>query len=269
MFKQIITHSGIGHTDDFLSCCVLLTKYSTIENILRVNVVNEEDFNNNQSIILDIGGRYDGQRLFDHHQNAELNCSLILILKDIFGYNLDFLMNIPDIKYIDFQDRFGVKKAQEIMNINNPVINLIEYSILRWFSEKKIINDVNELNLLKEIGKQFLKFLDDFKNEEQKILKSKFYKTKYGLIVYNPNFSFNLTIITKLLPDLIGVIHQSDRDPSLINIVQINSNPHFIPTKLSNNITPVFIHKSGFLVVIKKEDITKINPFELIEERRE
>lgn len=129
-------------------------------------------------------------------------------------------------------------------------------------------DDKNELNLMKEIGKEFLNYLNSFQVEEQKLLSSKFYKTKFGLVVYNPDITFNLTIITKLLPDLIGVIHQSDRDPSLINIVQINSNPHFIPTKLSNNITPVFIHKSGFLVVIKKEDLNYINPFDFINEER-
>ncbi len=259
MFKTIITHAGLAHLDDFLSCCILLNKFSTINTIQRVNVVNEQDFTNSSNIIIDIGGKYDSVRFFDHHQNADLYCSLILILKNLFNYNLEFLLSIPEIKYIDLQDRFGIKEAQKEFNINNPIINLIEYSLLRWFSKQKIITNP-ELDLLKEIGKEFLNFLDDFKKEEQKILNSKIYKNKHGTILYNPNTTFNLTIITKLLPNLIGVIHQSDRDNKLINIVQINNSPYFQPTKLiTPEINPVFIHKTGFLVVVKKEDLDKIN----------
>ena len=257
----ILTHSGLAHTDDFLSCCVLINKY-WVREIQRVNIV--EDLKHPNTIVVDISGKYDKERFFDHHQNINLNCSLVLVLKDLFGYNIDFLMNIPEIKYIDLQDRYGVKKAQELMNIQNPIVNLTEYSVLRWFSAKKVIDNENEINLLREIGKQFLNFLNDFKKEEEKILNSKFYKTKHGTILYNPNTTFNITIITKLLPDLIGVIHQSDRDNNLINIVQINSNPYFQPAMITKILTPVFLHKTGFLAVISREDLDKINPFDFI-----
>jgi hypothetical protein len=262
MFKSIITHRGIAHIDDFLSVAVLLTKFK-VETIQRVENIDEEKLNNTDYIIVDIGGRYNSQRLFDHHQDLNLNCSLVLVLKDLFGYNIDFLMNIPEIKYIDLQDRYGVKKAQELMNIQNPIINLLEYSLLRWFS-KEIVISYSELDFLKEIGKQFLKYLDDFKNEEKKIINSKFYKNKYGTILFNPNTTFNITILNKLLPDLIGVIHQSDRDSNLINIVQINSNPYFQPAMITKILTPVFLHKTGFLAVISREDLDKINPFDFI-----
>jgi hypothetical protein len=265
MFKTIITHGGLAHTDDFLSCCVLLNKYPTIEVIKRVNVVNEEEFLNPTNIIVDIGGKYDNQNKFDHHQDSNLNCSLILILKDIFEFNVDFLMKIDEIKFLDLQDRFGIKKAQELMGINNPIINLTEYSILRWFSNQKEIYG-QELQILKEIGKEFLNYLLSFQKEEQKILGSKIYKNKNGVILYNPTTTFNISIILKLLPDLIGVIHQSDRDPNLINIVQINNSPYFIPSKfITLEVSPIFTHKTGFLVVIKKEDLSKINLFNLLE----
>jgi hypothetical protein len=33
---------------------------------------------------------------------------------------------------------------------------------------------------------------------------------------------------------------------------------------ITKTLTPVFLHKTGFLAVIKKEDLEKINPFDLI-----
>jgi hypothetical protein len=257
----IITHSGLAHTDDFLACCVLINKY-WVREIERVNIV--EDLIHPNTIVVDIGGKYDGKRFYDHHQDLNLNCSLVLVLKDFFNYDLDFLMKIDEIKYIDLVDRYGIKKAQEILNIQNPIVNLTEYSLLRWFSNKKVIDNESEIKFLEEIGKQFLNFLNDFKKEEEKILNSKTYKTKHGTILYNSTTTFNLTITTKLLPDLIGVIHQSDRDNNLINIVQINSNPYFQPAKITKKLTPVFLHKTGFLAVIKREDLTQIHPFDFI-----
>jgi len=267
MFETIITHSGLAHPDDFLSCCVLLNKYPTIETIQRVDVVDEEKLlNYKEAIIVDIGGDYNCVRLFDHHHDPHLHCSLILILIDKFGYDIDFLLSIPEIQYIDLQDRYGVKKAQEIMNISSPLINLIEYSILRWFSREVVIMHRNTLELLKEIGKQFLKYIDDLHKEDEKLMNSstKLFKTKHGSIIYNPYTTFNITILNKLIPDLIGVIHQSDRDYNLINIVQINSNPYFQPAMITKILTPVFLHKTGFLAVVKREDLSKINVFDLV-----
>jgi hypothetical protein len=271
MIKTIITHSGLAHTDDFLSCCILSYKFNP-KIIKRVNVVEEKDFYNFQNIIIDIGGKYDGQIHFDHHQDPNLNCSLVLILKDLFNYDLDLLLKIDEIKMIDLQDRYGIKKAQELMNINNPIINLTEYSILRWFSEKKEIIENElfkcEIDVLKGIGKEFLNYIDGFKKEEEKILQSKIYKTPNGVIVYNPTITFNITILTKLISNLIGVIHQSDRDNNLVNIVQINNSPYFQPTKILTFLNPVFVHKTGFLIVVKKEDLNQINLINLIFENK-
>jgi hypothetical protein len=257
----IITHSGLAHIDDFLACCVLINKY-WVREITRVNVI--EDLIHPNTIVVDIGGKYDGKRFFDHHQDLNLNCSLVLVLKDLFDYDIDFLMNIPEIKYIDLKDRYGVKEAEKSLNIQNPIVNLVEYSLLRWFSKQIVIMSSREIELLREIGKQFLNFIEDFKKEEEKILNSKLYKTKHGTILYNPNITFNITILNKLIPDLIGVIHRSDRDDSLINIVQINSNPYFQPSLITKKLTPVFLHKTGFLAVIKREDLNQFNPFDFV-----
>jgi hypothetical protein len=267
MFKSIVTHRGLAHPDDFLSCCILLTKFPEIETIRRetnLDFLNEDGVNEKDYIFVDIGQDYDGKRYFDHHHDTYLYCSLVLILKDIFNYDIDFLMKIPEIKFIDLKDRYGLKEAEKNFNITNPIINLVEYSMLRWFSKQIVISDTT-LDFLKEIGREFLNYINDFKREEEKILKSKIYQNPNGIILYNPNITLNLTIITKLIPNLIGVIHQSDRDPSLINIIQINNNPYFMPTKIiTSEINPVFVHKTGFLITVKKEDLNKINLFNFI-----
>jgi len=66
MLKQIITHPGSAHKDDFLACSVLVHLHEVP--ILR-REPTEEDLNDPGICVVDVGGRHEPElKNFDHHQ---------------------------------------------------------------------------------------------------------------------------------------------------------------------------------------------------------
>lgn len=85
--RQILTHPGGAHKDDFLACCVLIHKHG-------LPVVRREpeqaDLDDLGTIVVDVGGEHAPDRNnFDHHQfprESEPLCALSLVLKDLGIY---------------------------------------------------------------------------------------------------------------------------------------------------------------------------------------
>ena len=87
MLRQIITHPGSAHKDDFLACCVLLHLHEVP--ILRRDPT-EEDLNDPGTCVVDVGGRHEPElKNFDHHQIPQDQppvCALSLVLQDLGVY---------------------------------------------------------------------------------------------------------------------------------------------------------------------------------------
>lgn len=66
--KKIVVHDGIFHADDVF--CVALLKECYDENITVRRVPHNADFRKygNDTLVCDVGGAYDGEYKFDHHQ---------------------------------------------------------------------------------------------------------------------------------------------------------------------------------------------------------
>ncbi len=83
--KEIITHSGQAHRDDFLACCLLLaaTGAPVIE---RRDEVTETELADPQIAVVDIGGSFDLKlNNYDHHHDPNLPCSLHLVAAGLFA----------------------------------------------------------------------------------------------------------------------------------------------------------------------------------------
>ena len=63
---------------------------------------------------MDVGGRYEPELMnFDHHQDVSLSCSLVLVLRHVYG--LSVMSRV--LRFIDVADRFGVKRASEEVGV--------------------------------------------------------------------------------------------------------------------------------------------------------
>lgn len=146
---NIITHAGRAHTDDFLALSLLLTKFSDAI-VHRVSELPESLPEN--SIIVDIGGRYDSRKFFDHHQDRSLPASVILVLKDIF--NID-TTNIPELQWISDWDTKGIFATQKAWDVKLPEFNIdvIGSMLLDEFSEREVIDPSDPLHaVMRMIG---------------------------------------------------------------------------------------------------------------------
>ena len=137
--------------DDLLGVALLAFKYGVpIER--RISIDRFED----ETIYVDIGRRYEPPYLLDHHQSIDIPCSLILVLKHHFP-ELE-KMDIPEIRYIDTRDRFGLNKV-----VNAPIpseLLFFERIFTRWFANISYISpEDEEYYILKWLGKRFYGYI--------------------------------------------------------------------------------------------------------------
>lgn len=79
-YKKIITHPNRFHADEVLAIATVFHFYGPLE-VERKFKISDEEFDNPEILIIDIGRKFDEPTSnFDHHQDASLPASNILIL---------------------------------------------------------------------------------------------------------------------------------------------------------------------------------------------
>jgi uncharacterized UPF0160 family protein len=79
-YQSIITHAGAFHTDEVLAIATIFHFYKELP-IKRTFKITDEEFENDSILVLDIGRRFESSKgNFDHHQDATLPATNILIL---------------------------------------------------------------------------------------------------------------------------------------------------------------------------------------------
>jgi len=111
----LIVHPGVAHMDDLLTVA-LLTPLIPGLRILRLDPT-EAEINDPQVIVADIGRVYDPERrCFDHHQDAELPASFVLVLQYLGLWE-------------GFRDCFPWAEYMSKMDTRGPNATLMEYDI--------------------------------------------------------------------------------------------------------------------------------------------
>jgi hypothetical protein len=115
MVRKVVTHREPRHWDDFIAVALLKMSYpDAVVEFVHPQGVPQEYYNDKGVCLVDVGGRYEPELMnFDHHQDVNLNCSLMLVLKYVYG--LSVLSKV--LQFIDLADRFGVKKASEELGV--------------------------------------------------------------------------------------------------------------------------------------------------------
>jgi deoxycytidine triphosphate deaminase len=115
MIKKIVTHREPRHLDDFIAVSLLKMSFqNAIIEMVHPQQVPSEYYDDESICLVDVGGKYDpGLMNFDHHQDLSLYCSLILVLRDVYG--LSIMSNV--LRFIDIADRHGVRKASKELGV--------------------------------------------------------------------------------------------------------------------------------------------------------
>ena len=79
--KKIVTHAGTFHADELCALALLHTMFPDAP-VERTYTPSEEDFQDPEVWVLDIGRRYEPElNNFDHHHDAELPATNMLVLR--------------------------------------------------------------------------------------------------------------------------------------------------------------------------------------------
>jgi len=163
--RKVVTHGGNAHMDDLLGSALLAYKYGApLERVVSIEGFEEG------VIYLDIGRRYDPPYLLDHHQDIEIPCSLVLVVKHHFPELVEAL-ELPEIRFIDTRDRFGLHRA---IGVEIPSETLFfERMFTRWFANIQYLSPGDEdYDVLRWLGRRFYNYLRERLEEEREIVEA-------------------------------------------------------------------------------------------------
>lgn len=170
---NVITHDGKFHADDIVAIGLLSI-------IKKVDVARTRDLREipENALILDVGGRYDGKRYFDHHQGLEQKrnsgssyASAGLIWKHFYSQILEkFNIISEEEKKIIYQKIDII--IEEVDKIDNGEIIKNSYNLTKMVDSFDVGNDINKdflraVEFVRTILKnQILKEIKKLKNNE-------------------------------------------------------------------------------------------------------
>jgi len=110
--KKVFTHSGMAHLDEVFAIAAISVATGEEVEVTRGFKVEDESA---YDYIVDIGGKYDGKKFFDHHQGGDE-----VTMKSAFGLvvdSFDALEPLRDTTFVDrvdFQDNHGPERGFEM-----------------------------------------------------------------------------------------------------------------------------------------------------------
>jgi len=273
--KKIVSHLPPRHMDDFLALCILKSKYPNAKIEFEHPQNFPKEYLTDPSIILvDIGGILDVKlKKYDHHQNLDLPCSLILVIE--YELKDKLLIRQPAIQFIDVMDRFGIKQALCEFRINkDDKIELMRDQILMLNINLVYDIVVDVLNELKRTCTNFNGFISMLYNKldnsgklyeikkkldiEKKELERKYEQSvriksrNIGFRFSNESFAPYHTKIFDKDPETEIIIERNHMNPNHTSIIRSNKSKIDL-SKIFKHYKKVFLHPSGFIAVIDKD----------------
>jgi hypothetical protein len=283
MVKKVISHPSPRHLDDFLALCIVKEIFPFIE--MEYKIPDKKDLDNEEIMVLDVGGMLDfDKNNFDHHQLATTDggyvyeSSLSLVLKKFIDKN-----KVPlAIKQIGFVDNYGLQTATKLGVISDKgtrfKITIIKGLIFSWgvcdVVYKSILSlykdDADELEMVKFIDYLYHNLELSCKQElDESIRRYELECVRFENTVSDGNFvdinSFKvfvsgsvISMATKLFTDygchfVICRNSFNNNHTSIIKNTTDKRSADFDLNKLKNGFEVVFMHKSGFMLVINEE----------------
>lgn len=162
--RQILTHPGGAHKDDFLACCVLAATHQC--EIVRREPC-EEDLSDPEVAVVDVGGEHDPSKSnFDHHQfpaDHEPICALSLVLRDLGIYD-DARRFCDWLETAERMDVTGPRETAAWLGIDPEVLarlhSPVDVTFLRRFASQSVVKPGDTLyEAMVWIGEDLLDYL--------------------------------------------------------------------------------------------------------------
>lgn len=249
--REIVTHPGKAHRDEFLAVGIVLAVLPT-QVSRKVTLARREptaaDTLADGVLVLDIGG---GD--FDHHQlarTAPACCALTLVLKDL-GLLETAYQAWPWLGFTEVLDSKGPSVAAESVGATWPkslpmLLSPVEQWALHWFEQGH--NDC--LDVPRGIGAFLLQELQDYAAAEVALAKHAKVRTVAGLEVIDLSFTTELTAVpawkARHAPHAVVSILKDDRGDGLA-LYRYNDDSRVDFSRLQDVAAVKFAHKGGFI----------------------
>jgi hypothetical protein len=274
--KYIVTHGGNAHLDDFLSCCLVLSKEDNIDRIER-RAHTLAEIRDKNVWLLDIGTDFDPQKkIIDHHQAVMQDCTLSLLLKywkrwdeatKVFGW----------LERVVLIDSIGPRNTLEKLHLPFSVLyqfdSYLEIVILDIFEEKKVIKRGSSLFvLMKRIGDKFFSDIRDYYNAIE-IINENYHFSMVGNVPViecldierkdkNNFFGRALSEKRRKLWGEGGVsVIPNNRPPDSIALKRYDNDIRVDFNRVQEDDHIEFIHPQGFFMVIRKTGRDKVKNY--------
>lgn len=125
--KKIITHDGLYHADELVAIALLKRTFGIVE-IIRARNIAQEDIDDPETFLVDVGKMYDEISNFDHHQDKNLEASNMLIARFLVKQGmlsgLVFEKMMPFLVFISNIDRGIMPNGGPPSCLNSIIRNL-------------------------------------------------------------------------------------------------------------------------------------------------
>ena len=106
IYASVKTHDGIFHADDVMACGVLSTVHDNCISFTRKRATIDDGLSvAGFDYVVDTGGRYDGQRFYDHHQT---------------DFDRTHANGVPMSAFGLIWEKFGMDVIRRVLHLNNP-----------------------------------------------------------------------------------------------------------------------------------------------------
>jgi uncharacterized UPF0160 family protein len=162
---KVIVHDGLFHADDVLSVALIHRFLGEVE-VERKRTIAPEEMDDPDVWVVDVGRQYAPERsCFDHHQDADLPASCVLILNHLLKMGKvsdEFLKEIrEDINTISYIDINGYESPVQTYNgfqVNSLIsrYNSIEEGFMKAVEVmvnyvESVLDTANKVSLSKEL----------------------------------------------------------------------------------------------------------------------
>ncbi len=247
--QLIITHPGSAHFDDVTAVGLILAVYADKEFRIERREPSEDELDNPEIWIVDVGDRYEPEkRNFDHHQALGCPASFILVSRYL-GLE-ETLSVIPWWNFKDEEDRFGPVKASAKYGAGDDLIN--KNPMETWLVDSFAESPEAYLPLVKDYGGYVIKLARLLKTQVD------FWKSCprvqiAGLtaIIGETRESAGLEEFRRLVKDPPDIIVSLDRRDDGWRLFRYDGTSVDF-TRIADRPEVSFAHKSGFLAKTKE-----------------
>ncbi|GAA5482565.1 MYG1 family protein [Haloferula sargassicola] len=276
--RQILTHPGSAHKDEFLACAVLAGLHGVT--IVR-REPTDEDLADPATAVVDVGGHHDpARRNFDHHQfpvEAPPCCALSLVLMDLGIY--DDARSFCD--WLETAERFDVTGPNStakwlgvdrdtLAKLNSPV----DVTLLRRFAKCQQLEPGEPLyEVMRWIGADLVEYLHSLRERlrfvgEHAVMwqvagEKVLYLPRTEPLPAEPSAGIGRYLMEQGLHEEVAALVYPDRRGQGYGLSRHNDDPRFDFTRIEDEGDVHFAHARGF--VAKSSATTEERLRELLE----